>query len=420
MKYPRVLVLSNNSFSQTNSNGRTLGNLFNGWPKDCLAQFCLSTDGPNWDVCDNYCCVSDKAVFRSFLTLRSVNYSDLKDFCEKSDSAIKRNRIIRTPFKSLVRHFMWTLGIWKGKTIKKWLNDFNPQIVVIQSGDTAFMHYLALKFAKQFNAKLVFFNTEGIYFMRHVFLPKGKFDFLFFPIYRRIYKRMYSRCMNRAVYAFYLNKMLQQVNDEAFCVPSEVLYNSTSITPSHQKFDTLNPSFVYFGNFGYDRTSALIIIAQTLQAIDEHYHLDVYGRANDIVQNRLEQEKGIKYHGFVSYEKIKEIIANSDILFHAESQDIKHAESLKFGFTTKIADCLASGKSFVLFSSPNIACAQYIIETGAGWHVSNVQELKEAIETIIHKPVERNNKIDISLKIAARNHNIDVLSERFQKRLLSL
>ena len=53
-EYPRLLVLSNNSFSKSNSNGRTLGSLLQGWPKDKIAQFCISTDGPDFEVCDNY------------------------------------------------------------------------------------------------------------------------------------------------------------------------------------------------------------------------------------------------------------------------------------------------------------------------------------------------------------------------------
>lgn len=52
--YKRVLVISNNCFSQSNSNGRTLGNLFHGWPKENLAQMCVIAQDPNWELCDNY------------------------------------------------------------------------------------------------------------------------------------------------------------------------------------------------------------------------------------------------------------------------------------------------------------------------------------------------------------------------------
>ena len=41
------------------SNGRTLANLFVGWSKDHLAQFCILMNDPNYVVRDNYYCVSD-------------------------------------------------------------------------------------------------------------------------------------------------------------------------------------------------------------------------------------------------------------------------------------------------------------------------------------------------------------------------
>ena len=67
MQRKKVLVISNNCFSLSNSNGRTLGNLFVGWPKSDLAQFCVIAQDPNWELCDNYYCLEDKTVLKSFI-----------------------------------------------------------------------------------------------------------------------------------------------------------------------------------------------------------------------------------------------------------------------------------------------------------------------------------------------------------------
>lgn len=417
MIYPRVLVFSNNSFSLTNSNGRTLGNLFTGWPKESLAQFCISSDGPNWDICNHYCCVSDRAVIHSFLTISPVDPYDLHDFSPNNDAAIKKNRIRRTPFKSLIRHLIWSLGLWWGKSINHWFDEFSPQIVMIQSGDTAFMHNLALRVATKYNAKLVFFNTEGIYYLKSVFLPKGGFiDKVIFPIYRHLYRKAYEKCMCKAEYAFYLNGFIKESNDKVFSVPGDVIYTSSSIEAFRKQFSD-SPAFVYLGNFGYGRDASLIILSHVLQSINNAYVLDVYGRANDIVQRSMECEPGIRFHGFVPYSMIVDIIKESDILFHVESFDERRVENVKFGFSTKIADCLASGKSFVLFSPQNIACAQYLKETGAGWLASNEAELRKTIEIIINNPDQRENRIDKSLEIAKQNHSLIKSSLLFQERL---
>ena len=57
---PKVLVISNECFSKTSSNGRTLGNFFLGWPQDRLAQFYISSADPDFDYCKNYFRVDKK------------------------------------------------------------------------------------------------------------------------------------------------------------------------------------------------------------------------------------------------------------------------------------------------------------------------------------------------------------------------
>ena len=56
---PKVLVIENECVSKSTNNGRTLGNLLKGWPKDMIAQFCISMVDPDYDVCDNFYYVSD-------------------------------------------------------------------------------------------------------------------------------------------------------------------------------------------------------------------------------------------------------------------------------------------------------------------------------------------------------------------------
>ena len=66
-EFPRVLVISNNCFSKTDSNGRTLGNFFVGWPKDRLAQFYIQNASPDFEVCENYFRVTDGQAVKALL-----------------------------------------------------------------------------------------------------------------------------------------------------------------------------------------------------------------------------------------------------------------------------------------------------------------------------------------------------------------
>ncbi len=73
--YPRVLVLSNECFSNSSSNGRTLGNFVNAWPKSKIAQFFLSGN-PDGMACENFYQVTDKQALKAFLC-KSIPYGTI-------------------------------------------------------------------------------------------------------------------------------------------------------------------------------------------------------------------------------------------------------------------------------------------------------------------------------------------------------
>ena len=418
MEYPRVLVISNNSFSLSNSNGRTLGLLFKGWPKDKLAQMCLMTDGPYWEVCDNYFLISDADVVKSFLRLREVPRNDLT--ISTNEFVGRRSKIKRTALTSIIRHILWQIGLWRGASFNEWLESVSPDIVIIQSGDTAFTHNLARKIANQFNAKLVFFNTEGIFFLKNNFLYKGFADGLLFPVYRLIYRNAYSKAMKRASFAIYLHDRIQEDNDSCFSVPSKVIYNSTSLVTSNKVFNEDSLVISFFGNFSYGRAKTLVEVGNILQSINSSFKINVYGNARGEDYHILMNAPGINYKGFIPYSEIQKEIENSDILLHVESQDPYFEENLKYGFSTKIADSLASGRSFLVYSSPKIACYNYLKENNCAWVSSDKTSLKSAIKGIISDKEKREQVISRALNIAAKNHDVEKNKKMFQDCLLSL
>ena len=352
--------------------------------------------------------------------LKSVIRNDLTSF-ESSNNTITR-RIKRTSIKLLFRHFIWRIGIWSNGFFKEWVKEFSPKIVMIQSGDTAFTHDIARIIAAKYNAKLVFFNTEGVFFQKQICPYKGFLDYIFSPLYKRVYRRSYSRAMRRAVYAFYLNKLIQKHNDEVFDVPSCVIYNTTSIhLDSFDSFINISEPIVsYFGNMGYDRSKVLVEVANLLKSLKQNIKFNVYGKGLPEAIKRLEGCPNMNYQGFIPYSKIIDVIHKSDIVLHVESRDKKHAEVLKYGFSTKIADCLASGKPFLLYSSKEIACAQYLIENDCAWVVDNPDQFKVAVRSILSDEDERKRRLTNAHLIAEKNHSINQNCKVFQEQLLRL
>ena len=152
-KQKRVLVISNNCFSKTNSNGRTLGNLFYGWPKDKLAQFCISTDSVDCETCTNYYIVTDSEVLQSVAKMRLTKRLQINSLClegrNKSNDVTGIKKRKKTAFAAIVRHFLWNTHVWKTKEFKLWLDSFNLQVIVWQCGDSAFLMDIAYNIARE-------------------------------------------------------------------------------------------------------------------------------------------------------------------------------------------------------------------------------------------------------------------------------
>lgn len=415
MEYPRILVIANNSFSLTDSNGRTLGNLFIGWPKECLAQFCISTDGPNFDVCENFYCVTDSEVLNARMQFRKAKRRDIKPSAENATVG-ENGRGKKNVLRMLVRDFLWHRDVWDTKEFRKWIDEFAPQIIMVLYSDSAFILDMATYLSKQRDIPLIMYSTEGYYFFKgYYFRNKSRFNNLILPMYQWRYRRHVEKMMSRVSRSMYLNDLLQEDYHKRFNDKSIVLYTTSTLEPTGRVFDKDNFKFSYIGNMTFGRPKVLLEIADVLQEMTPKWRLNVYGKPlNEKDETMMKEHPGIAFHGFVGYDEVVKVMRESDVLFHAEAQDERWHESLKYGFSTKIADSISSGACFVLYSNPSIACARYIQKTGSGWFASDKSTLRSCIEEIVNNPERRNAVLEKAKTIAEQNHNTEVNSEKFK------
>lgn len=288
--------------------------------------------------------------------------------------------------------------------------------ILLQNGDSYFMLELALDIKRQTKAKLMVFNTEGYYLFKHNYYSAdtGFWNKSLFKIYKRLYNGWFRKLMKNVSYSIYGNELLKADCDIAFNTDkSDVIYTSSELVFDRAKFENKIPTFSYLGNLGLDRHKSLIEIGEMLQFINCNYYLDVYGQSpNNEIRDCLLSSKGIRFQGLVEYEKVKEIIRKSDILFHVENQANKWLVELKYAFSAKIADSIASGKLFILYASDSIACAKYILDSKAGAYVRNKDELIEVLTTVISVKAYRDKILDNAEKVALENHNKDNNSKR--------
>lgn len=400
----RTLVISNAAFSKTTSNGRTLERLFDGYDKDSLAQF-YTYGEPDFEFCDNYYHVSDRDALKSLIKLNingQINDSIAPTQADLNPSDLNKKRQ-KTPLDLLIRECVWEIGHWDNKILKKWIDSFNPEQICVFVANNIFLLELATKLAAKREMPIYVYSTEAYYFMDFNYLKVGP-DFLFklhWSLLRKSYKAM-SKYVNKG---YFNSNLLADTYSKEFGYACSCIMNDSEI--NYQKNYAVKPieetRVSYLGNLGIMRHKALIEIATELQKIDRRLKLDVYGKIpNENVRGELEACQGINYKGMIPYDEVVEVIHASSLLVHAEYNSPQMNRELKYGFSTKIADSIASGTPLLMYASDELISTKFLCEEQCAFVAQNRKMLAETLLKALFDEVSRKNVAEKAINTSSK------------------
>jgi len=420
MKYPRVLVISNNCFSSSNSNGRTLGNFFMNWDSDCLAQLYIQAELPNSNVCKSFYRVTDYEILNAVLKFRScgkviketeINLDSNNTRTDKGlEKKINSSKEKKKPFMYILRNLLWYTNKWKTMKLINWIDNFQPEILLFQAGDSVFMYDIARKLSIEYKIPLIIYNSEDYYLKdRKSFSP-------LFHIQRTMLKKSFRKLMDKAKYVVYLCDLLKYDFDKIFKTPGETMMTASSLTPGFKKKDNELPVISYLGNVGVERWRSLAEIGKMLQRINGNYYIDVYTQKLSLeAEEVFILQNGIRLKSSVSYGEVIEIMQMSDLLVHVESFSDFIKWDLKHAFSTKIADSLSCGTCLFAYGPEEIASVKYLKENDVACVVTDKENLEVKLRKIISDKILRKYYIEKALKLAQKRHNAETNSRRFEK-----
>ena len=131
----KVLIVSHNVFSKTESMGKTLEGYFKDFDSNELAQFYIHSQIPTSKICKNYYRITDKDAIKSILGFKAGKVFTENDIrTSRNDSrtdigvtaSIYQRARKRTPLVYLARNLRWKLSHWNNKALQKWLDEFEP------------------------------------------------------------------------------------------------------------------------------------------------------------------------------------------------------------------------------------------------------------------------------------------------------
>ena len=414
----KVLIISHNCFSDSGSNGRTLANFFKEYPANKLAQFYIYNEDPGSTVCDKYYRVTDKEAVKSLLKRNcggQIACKASKEQTAPAQTAEKKPK--RTPFVYFAREMVWKLGHWKNKQLWSWIDEFSPEVVLFQAGDSAFLFDFARKVSQKRNIPLVIYNSESYYFKDKNFLAPSRFSDFWYRILHRYFRKHAGKAIRHAKKSIYISDILRQRYDEEFKMPSVTVMTSTDLLGTPEVEKTKEITLSYLGNLGVGRHETLIELAGILQSIDPSLTLAVYGKATPEMEKQFADTAGIRYGGFVSYADCVRIMKESTLLVHTENFSDFFLEDSKYAFSTKIADCLASGTCLFVYAPRELTFTQYLKERGAACVAFNPTEAKRELKRLLENEALRQEYAQKAMETALANHAVDSNRQKFLEAL---
>lgn len=410
---PKILILSNECLSLNSSNGRTMLKLLQGFEKESLAQFFIHGT-PDMDICSNYFQVSDRDALNAFLLKKNT------DKMESQSEKESGPKIVRNCKNLLLRDIVWMSMKWWNKSFDKFLDDFSPDVAILQAGDAPFMFAIARKISKQKQIPIIMYNSEHYVLKKRLYSGVKKNDFWHW-LYRHRLKRQYHRFMGKVSYCVYSMKELETAYQQAYphFGRSTSIYVSSDVEPVDmvQKNDKF--TLLYCGNLGVGRSEAIADVAETLSQIDSETKFVIYGRfPSQEMQQTICQYPVVDFRGFVSYEEITGAMQKSDMILHCENND--RLQNLQYAFSTKIADCLSCGVPFLVYASKQFPFVKYLEENHAAHIAGDRIELKHILQNCIESKEYSVKYIKNGLNLAKKNHNTSDNSMLFKSIIDSI
>lgn len=434
-KYPKVLVISHNPFSDTQNNGKTLSAFFKGWPKDNIAQLYLTLDEFDTTVCEKFYRITDVDVLKSFFKKechgREYVKNDNNINNKKEKQELHKNKIYtfirdmfkkRLPIMYCLRNLAWKMSKpWKNKEINNWINKFNPDLVFFQSSNVFSIFDMVLDICKDRNIPLIMETTDDYVTKRFSIDP-------FFWIDHGIMVDRYKKAIEYAKCTFAIGDMMAKEYTERFGGNFKVAMNCIDIkdkvTPYVSKKDKVK--FLYAGNLGLNRWKILYKIGKTLVKIKEHKNIDIEFDIYSIelpkerILKKLNLEYVMQYKGSLNSEQLIQKRNESDVLVHVESFDKKNKYITRLSISTKIPEYMASQRCILAVGPNDVASIKYLNDEKLAQIVTrfNKKELNDKILQIIEKSELREKMSKRCLKKVAERHDLNKTIEIIQNEII--
>ena len=323
-----------------------------------------------------------------------------------------------------LRNLIWKLGRWKSEGLKKFIDDFKPDVIFAQLQDKIYLNNL-IRFIKDYTGKPLFvYAWDDVYSLKQFSLsPLFWIDRLF---QRRSIRKLTKKC--DILYTICDEQRIEY--EKKLKVKTKLLYKGYDFIKtdfiSNLKEKEYPIKILYTGNLYSGRYKTIKKFCADLKEINKEKTLallDVYS-ATPLSKKQIKKiniENVSTFGGRVSEEQVKEYQKQSDVLLHVEPFTLKGSLLCRLSFSTKLVDYFYNGKCVFAVGHKRCSSMKYLKRNDAGIVVEKKKDVKNKLLKLLRDLENVKIYQEKSWKCGEKNHQIkaiqSMLIENFNKSI---
>lgn len=432
-KYPKVLIISDATWSNSNNIGNTYTNLFGGWDADNIAMIYARGDLPENGVCEKYFQIAESRIIRRFFDKSVKTGVEIKkDINTSEDRSIEKDvedsRKIYSFFKKfrwniflMARNMLWRVGRWRTPELDDFIDSYNPDAVFALACEGSYINNIQQYVIRKSGKKAAIYFVDDIYSMRQFSLS---------PFYwaNKLLSRVSIRKttdMCEKVYTIVSDQ--KEEYDRCFGKSSEVINKGGKFEEPPERSELNYPlKLVYSGNISaVGRWETLAKVGKALDEINSGSEkAKLYISTTDPLDTKVKKAfdgcKSIEFMGKLPIEEVEDFQRGADILVHVEAFNLRDRLKTRLSFSTKLVDYFERGKCILAIGWEDSASILYLKEEDAAVVVDDIELLKSELENLISDPNRIEEYGKKGWELGRRKHSIEEIRNRLRIGILEL
>ena len=423
---PKVLILGLTAW-RNDSTAHTLIDIFSCWHPDRLALVYCTSELPDSTKCSNYFQISESHIIRSVLNPFLKVGCKVKNTASNDADAIKEKEMYQKAHKNnrkwmrLAREVVWKLGHWKTPALRKFVQDFDPDIIFVPIFPYAYPGRIQEYIIKLTGKPTVCYLADDNYSYDSC---QDWIDY----VHRFWVRQFVGPLARNSSEMFVIVEKEKEDTDKRFGTNSKILTKSIDFSnrPYVEKPVNSPIKFIYTGGLIIGRDKTLAIIADAINEVNDELgyeaaELNIYSQTTPSNEIMSHIHHGASYfRGRVGREDVLRLQQEADIAVFAESLVGKEANVAKLSFSTKITDYLSNGKCIFAVGKEYIAPIDYFVRNDSAIVSTNVEDIKQNIKRIIDNPAIVTEYSKKAYDCAVRNHEKNMVDQRFINSMLAV